>query len=358
MIDTRSLTQVVDFPARDMTITVQTGITIQALQQHLASENQRLPIDVPRADRATLGGSMAANVSGSRRFGFGTLRDYVIGITVLDDQGREAKAGGRVVKNVAGYDLCKLHIGAFGTLGIITQATLKLWPRLSSRALLTLGCAADDLAKILDHLQETRTRPVCIDVLNAAACSRLPDMGEIRLPNAPWVVVVGYEESEPCVNWQVQQILREIAASPLQGLQALAGKASDPLWAALVEAPLDPETQLHFKANLLSSAVAPFCLQASQLEPALRLQAHAGNGIVHGHADGLTLESARTLIDTLTTTAASARGNVLVAHAPPAWKPQLPLWGRPRADQALMRQIVHRLDPQRLFNPGRFLDRL
>ena len=119
-MDCRSLNRVIDYPARDMTITVQAGITIAELQTLLAAENQRLPVDVPHADRATLGGALAVNVSGPRRYGFGTLRDYVIGISTVNDEGQEVKAGGRVVKNVAGYDLCKLHIGALGTLGIIT----------------------------------------------------------------------------------------------------------------------------------------------------------------------------------------------------------------------------------------------
>ncbi len=129
----------IDYPARDMTVTVQAGITLAALQKLLATEKQRLPVDVPRADRATLGGVLAANVSGPRRFGFGTLRDYVIGITTINDEGQETKAGGRVVKNVAGYDLCKLHIGALGTLGIISQVTLKVRPMPEATTLLRLA---------------------------------------------------------------------------------------------------------------------------------------------------------------------------------------------------------------------------
>src|SRR6516225_899053 len=102
-----------------------------------AAEGQAL---YPVAGRATLGGALAVNASGPRRYGSGTLRDYVIGISTVNDEGHEVKAGGRVVKNVAGYDMCKLHIGALGTLGIITQVTLKVRPRPEAQALLTLGC--------------------------------------------------------------------------------------------------------------------------------------------------------------------------------------------------------------------------
>src|SRR5262245_60187742 len=141
-IDLRGLDRVIDYPARDMTITVQAGIAIAKLQELLRAENQRLPIDVPLAERATLGGVLATNTSGPRRYGFGTLRDYVIGMSAVNDRGEEIKAGGRVVKNVAGYDLCKLFIGSLGTLGIISQVTLKLRPLPEEQAFVTFGCQA------------------------------------------------------------------------------------------------------------------------------------------------------------------------------------------------------------------------
>src|SRR6266852_1093812 len=161
-VDLSHLHQVLDFPARDMTITVQAGITIRRLQEITAAENLRLPIDVPLADRATLGGAIATNTSGPRRYGFGTLRDYVIGISVINDEGQETKAGGRVVKNVAGYDLCKLHVGALGTLGVISQVTLKLKPLPEEKALVYFACDADAVPPLLNLLHRSRTRPVCV----------------------------------------------------------------------------------------------------------------------------------------------------------------------------------------------------
>src|SRR5690606_27275996 len=103
----RALKRVIDYPARDMTITVEAGITLDALATTLAREKQRLPIDIPSADRATLGGAIACNQSGARRYANGTIRDYVIGISAVDGRGMTFRAGGRVVKNVAGYDFCK-----------------------------------------------------------------------------------------------------------------------------------------------------------------------------------------------------------------------------------------------------------
>jgi glycolate oxidase FAD binding subunit len=355
-VDLTGLAGVIDYPARDMTITVQAGIRVGELQRLLATQGQRLPIDIPRAEQATLGGALAVNASGPRRLGFGTLRDYVIGITTVNDEGQETKAGGRVVKNVAGYDLCKLHVGALGTLGIITQVTLKVRPRPESTALLTLTCDPGGLAGLLDLIHASRTRPVCVEALNGRAVSALLSGPAGRLPQAPWVVIVGFEDSEDAVSWQVQQLIREVGAGGGTFLDARAGAACDPLWQALAEFPLRSEARLSFKANVLPGHAAELCRAADRFEEVL-VQAHAGAGVVRGHAaGGLTWERAGAMLKELLTLAEPARGNVVLTQAPSDWKRELPVWGRPRQDVWLMRQVKDRLDPHHLFNPGRFID--
>jgi glycolate oxidase FAD binding subunit len=356
-VDLRRLDAVIDYPARDMTITVQAGITIAKLQELLASENQRLPVDVPHADRATLGGALATNTSGPRRYGCGTLRDYVIGISVVNDEGHEVKAGGRVVKNVAGYDLCKLHIGALGTLGIITQVTLKLKPRPEAQALLVPRCRADEVAPLLDRLHASRTRSVCIELLNEGAIRALNQQHGTRLPEAPWVVMAGFEDNRDAVSWQVQQLIRELPLNSERGLDGWTGRTADHLWQALVEFQALPGAGLTFKANLLPRAVAEFCRKTAALPDSVLLQAHAGNGIVLGHAaDTLTLPAAAAMLTTVQGAAEAAEGNVVLLRCPPAWKKTLPVWGKPRGDLALMRRVKQQLDPRGLFNPGRFVD--
>jgi glycolate oxidase FAD binding subunit len=353
-VDTRGLAAVIDYPARDMTITVQAGITVAALQRTLAAENQRLPIDVPQPERATLGGALAANVSGPRRYACGTLRDYLIGITTVNDEGQEVKAGGRVVKNVAGYDLCKLHVGALGTLGILTQVTLKLRPLPEAQALVTFGCDAGRLGGLLDLVHQSRTRPVCVDLLNSPAAAAITQDEGLALPEAPWVIAVGFEDSAPAVNYQVRQLLTEVAAAGLWGVEARAGSAALTLWKALVELTARPAA-LSFKANLLSGAVADFCRAADELPEGLLLHAQAGSGIVRGHAGGgLTLEAAQAMLKGLTERAVAVGGNLVLPRCPPQWKRRLPVWGVPRGDLGLMRQVKEHLDPRRLFNPGRF----
>jgi glycolate oxidase FAD binding subunit len=312
-------------------------------------------VDVPRADQATLGGALAVNVSGPRRLGAGTFRDYVIGISTINDQGQETKAGGRVVKNVAGYDLCKLHIGALGTLGIITQVTLKVRPRPEAQALLTFSCNLGTLSELLDRLHVSRTRPSCIEVLNRLAVRSLAPV--IRLPDADQVIVVGYEESEDAVSWQMQELIREIGAAGIRGVDARAAASAEPLWQALTELTNPPNAFLSFRANLLPSAVASFWNAASDRPGNLLLQAHAGSGIVRGHFTNpdLTEQQAASILKELRSLAVAAQGNLVLPRAPLPWKRSLPVWGEPPANLWLMRQVKEQLDPGRLFNPGRYL---
>ena len=354
-VDMCGMAQIIDFPARDMTVTVQTGITMQALRETLLKENLRLPIDVAQANRATLGGVLATNVSGPRRYGYGTLRDYVIGISAVNDEGREFKAGGRVVKNVAGYDLCKLLVGSLGTLGIITQATLKLRPLAEVQALIGLSCEATDLEALLTCLHGSRTRPVVLDLLNPSAARIVFSQANHAIPKAPWIVLVGYEANPEAVTWQVQQLVKEVCTQCR--IQARIDFTAQPLFEALVELAAWPDAQLTFKANLLPSAVAAFCQSVDREPNRPALRAHAGNGIVHGQwPAGLTMEQAASMLTTWRALAATGRGSVIVTLCPSAWKSTLNVWGPASHDAWLMREVKAKFDPKRIFNPGRFVD--
>ena len=127
-IDTTGINRLIDYPFADMTITVEAGMTLSALRAILAEQGQRVLVDAPDPDQATLGGIYATNASGPRRYAAGRPRDQIIGVSFVTSEGVVVKGGGRVVKNVAGYDFPKLLTGSMGTLGIITQLTLKVRP--------------------------------------------------------------------------------------------------------------------------------------------------------------------------------------------------------------------------------------
>ncbi len=355
-IDTTQLDRVIDYPSRDMTITVEAGIRVGKLQEILKAEGQRLPVDVPRRAEATLGGAIATNVSGPRRFGFGTFRDYVIGISVVDADGNESKAGGRVVKNVAGYDLCKLYTGSLGTLGIITQVTLKLRPLPEASAVVWIKLEeAEQAAAALDRLVVSRTRPIAIELLSPAAADHVTHAIGQPLPPAPLVLVVGFEDNAEAVKWQIDQLQTELEDLKVWR-QAFEAVDADPIWQALVEFQALQPNRVTFKANIRRSGVVEFFDAAQRQATHWALQSHTGNGIVYGHASSGSDEAdVRTSLTKLRTLAVALQGNLVIRRCPNEWKTDLVVWGEPRGDSWLMQAIKRKLDPLNLLNPGRFV---
>ncbi len=211
-IHTDGMTQVLDYPARDMTITVQAGLPIQKLQETLREERQQVPVDVPEADRATIGGVIASNVFGPRRFGCGTLRDYVIGMTAVDAGGRVFHAGGRVVKNVAGYDLCKLMVGSWGTLAVLTDITLKVTPLPETLAWVwSTWNSLDQIDAAVANLLTSETRPLAMEVIGASAAARIIEPLDQQPATEPFVLAVLVTGSAGDTQWQSQKLKEELA---------------------------------------------------------------------------------------------------------------------------------------------------
>ncbi len=183
---TTGLIRVIDYPARDMTVTVEAGIRVADLQKLLAGERQRLPVDCPKPEEATLGGVVATNTSGARRFGNGTLRDYVIGISAVDGRGTAFKAGGRVVKNVAGYDFCKLLTGSAGTLAVITQVTFKVRPLPEVSTFVVAPVASLEQAeRVFAGLVSSKATPAAIELSAGPAVAKRSGAGRPVAP-ASW----------------------------------------------------------------------------------------------------------------------------------------------------------------------------
>ena len=357
-VSTARLGQIVDYPARDMTVTAQVGVRVEQLAESLRAERQQLPIDVPQSSRATLGGIIASNVSGPRRLGYGTLRDYVIGISAVDGQGRLFSAGGRVVKNVAGYDLCKLLVGSLGTLGIVTQVTLKLRPIAETSALVwTTFDSFAEIEGVLGRLLKSEARPVLLEVLSTEAALQIGNEARRPVPMGRPVLVVGVEGTEREVDWQSDRLRREIAPYGADAMEVLRGEVAEALLPAFVEFCISPDAPLTFKANLLPSRTMDFAAEA--VRRGVSLQAHAGNGIVVGHLpdDASTFEKAETIVSALRGRASEHRGNLTILHCPPEWKERLPLFGERENAWPLMCKLKEALDPHGLLNPGRFFDR-
>jgi len=348
VVELNRLNRVIDYPARDMTLTVEAGLTISAINQLLKSETQQLPIDVPFPDQATIGGAIATNASGPRRFGHGTFRDYVIGISLMNDQGQVTKAGGRVVKNVAGYDMCKLYTGSYGTLGIITQVTLKVKPIPESRATIVIPAALAQLDRLLERLHATRTRPVAIDLLNRSASTIISP----SLPPTEWLMIVGYEDNLMAVDWQINQLCDE-----LKEFESVRMSDTDIMgvYDQLRDCAEMPTHRVVFQANCVPSGLIELLHGFSHTQCEWSIIAHAGNGIIRGICDNCERSDLiKSDIVSLHEIVKKHHGNLMVTRCPAEWKPDLPIWGHPTNSVEMMRIIKSKLDPHHRFNPGRF----
>lgn len=332
-ISTTSIAKLIDYPHEDMTITVQAGMTIANLQRELAKYKQSLPIDIPYPERATVGGSMVANVCGPRKLGHGTWRDYVLGISWINDQGELAKAGGRVVKNVAGYDFCKLFCGSLGTLGIITQVTMKVKPLPEKRVIVQSTVkGTKGLCYTLQHLP-IRPSAVCLFASTSAKTQ----------------LAILLEDNTAAVDWSIEQIQRS-GVTPNQTV--ISGSEADSHLQQMVNQQ-SPETGIVIKVQVLRSRCGKFLESIQhQLETMQYWMMQPLLGIFHGHLPADDPKSLQTL-SVIKQMAHQHQGIVTIPQLPNSLRGDLKPWGEPQDDWALMRKVKHALDPHDLFQRNR-----
>ena len=354
------LTRVVDYPSRDMTITVEPGIRIDDLTELLRAERQQLPVDVSQSNRATLGGVVATNTSGPRRFGYGTLRDYVIGITAVNSQGKTFHGGGRVVKNVAGYDICKMLVGSLGTLAVITQLTLKLKP--IPEAFHLLWVSLPDWKTVdaaVARLHKSEARPVVLDAYDAVASQLLATESRLELPVVGPSLIIGLEGSLRETEWQIEAVkseLQSLDSNASLEMETIEGDTASRLLNAMTEFPVGSDDPLTFQASLPPSKVVEFAQLAQNFD--VVIGAHIGNGIVTGHlSDHIsTVEEAAEIVNPLRELAKQHRGGLVILKCDADWKQQLSVFGGADGAIPLMQKLKSTMDPQGLLNPGRFID--
>jgi glycolate oxidase FAD binding subunit len=350
------LRAIIEHEPGDLTVTAQAGVTLADLQTALRGRGQWLSLDPPDAERATLGGVLAANASGPRRHLYGTARDLLIGVTVVTADSSLVRGGGRVVKNVAGYDLPKLFIGSHGTLGVIVEATLKLRPVPDEERLVAVGFERlKDAAAAVRALVGSDLIPNAVDLLDGVAASAL------GLNDAPATLVVGFDGLGEQVDWQAAQLDKLVAGC--------GGRNGAPLppaaWSGLARAchnAFDTPAAV-MTLSVLPSVVADVMEQGSAAARQRGLvtawSAHAGVGVVTGavRADGERQDPA-TLAAVLAEWRSAARaggGYASLTWAPLAVKDALPVWDDAGPAGRIMQRIKAQLDPDNLLNPGRFV---
>ena len=345
-LDLTGIDNLIDYPAEDMTITVQAGMRWGRLQEILAEKNQTVPIDCPLQDRATVGGVIAAAANGPRRYGLGGVRDYLIGVTAVDGRGRLFHGGGRVVKNVAGYDFCRLLTGSFGMLGVVVEATFKVLPRPESAAWV-LGEVADAAASeaLLAKLVHSAAAPVAIEYLDGDALD--------AWTSAP-TIAVRIEGTAAEVEWMRNELPKEMATAGGAATRSIADEDAERLLRDLADFRFAVESPLVLQATMLPSRVAEFVELIKKVDPASSIAAHAGDGVIYAAVSAGDDAMLGVIVKQLRPAALAARGGLVVLRSDNASLTPQARWGPPPAGAAWMRRVKDAFDPAGVLNPGRY----
>lgn len=358
LLETNKLTHLLEYEAPDLTCHVEAGLTLAALQSQLAKKGQRLALDPPDAEQATLGGILASNASGPKRLRYGSARDQVIGLRIVQANGEIARSGGSVVKNVAGYDLNKLYIGSLGTLGIIVEANFKLQPLpvVERTLLLTFTNANDAMQMVIATLGSLLT-PSAIELIDAGAASDMSNFFGLNLPTNGFTLTLNFEGGTVSVDRQIDEArLLARKNNALMG-DDIIGEAQNRFWDVIRE---HTQGTVTCKAAMLVSQVAPYLQQVEQIcrrhELEYAIVAHAGNGILYielrpSDATARIVEA----VAELRIQAQEARGSLVVERCPVDLKRRINVWGEPRSDFYLMQRLKRQFDPKGTFVKGRFV---
>jgi glycolate oxidase FAD binding subunit len=359
------LTRIVEFDAANLNVTVEAGMRLADLAAVLREGSEVLPLDPPAEERATVGGLLAANLSGPSRLLYGTARDWVLGLRVVLPDGERIRCGGKVIKNVSGYDMNKLFIGSLGTLGIITEATFKLLPLPVVRAsVVGLFAGLDQAAQVVARVLDSVLLPEAMEFLDPGAVSLLGRT--LGLTGTGFGLAVALAGSPETVERQARDfgaLLRESRAR----VTTLAAEENGPAWRAIRNAfemlPGSPEGRVIVKIAVPISQTAALFGAAERLAErqglTAALTAHAGSGGVRAcYAQGPAAVPTALLADALEALrreAVAAEGSLVLEAAPPRLKARLDAWGTPGEGFPVMRRLKAEFDPHGLLNPGRFL---
>ena len=335
VIETRKLNRVIEHDHANLTATLQGGMTLSALQTVLAPQRQFVPLDPPFPEHATVGGTVATNPNGPRRSYYGSVRDLVIGMRVVLASGEQIKAGGKVVKNVAGYDLCKLFVGSLGTLGIITEVTLRMAPIPENAATLIASGTLTQAEQFSDELFSSPLLPAAVFLLNDGDTEQ-------------WRLAVWCEGFEKTVGRHLRD-LGNIAARVGMNTTPLEGEHHDGFWIKPRDFPLQPD-RLTYRVTLPRAKIFDFIGRA-QNWAGMKLSSDLAAGTVW-----LALPAHRSSLEKFVELIELARqqhGHAVVLAAPAELKQGVEVWGPSPTTISLQREIKRQFDPKGLLNPGR-----
>lgn len=338
ILSTTRLNEITEHAWADLTVSVDAGCTIQKLQETLSQHGQRLALDPLWPDKATVGGVLSANDSGALRLRFGALRDLIIGVTLALPDGTLASSGGKVVKNVAGYDLPKLATGAFGTLGVITRAVFRLHPLPRHTSSFSVAAATGEETRRLIHaIQNSK-------LAHTALQARFES-------GAPPAVDILFEGTEAGLRAQHAHLKVLAETAPVTEASPEVWNAREEIWSFP-----KPELAAVAKISFLPAEIDRFIdtIAKSAKVRQLRWKAVAqatGIGWLRLEGDPMNLrDSLQDLREQFERNAGS-----LVMFYRPAGMPSIDTWGSTGDVLPLMKSIKQQLDPKNTLNPGRFV---
>ncbi|MBX0328160.1 FAD-binding oxidoreductase [Oscillochloris sp. ZM17-4] len=353
----RKISGVLQYEPDDLTIGVGAGMTLAELRATLAENGQILPLDVARPDDVTIGGLVAAAADGPRRLGYGTLRDWVLALTVVEADGTVSRLGAQVVKNVTGYDLSKLFVGSRGTLGVIASVSLKVFPRPKASATLLVACPGRDAAFALAaDIAASKLQPTAVEYI--ADCRlQIADLGaQPAIYNLQSAIAVRAEGHPAAVGRHRRELAELAERRGLAAPRELSGGEEDALWdaaAAVADTATAPDEaliRLSAAPAELREALAHAEALAGRRGLGLSVSARALSGVAYLRARGALADLAGLYGDL----GARWRHAHLLA-GPDGLLAGAPTWGAPHAALALMRAIKAELDPYGTMNPGAYV---
>jgi glycolate oxidase FAD binding subunit len=339
ILSTQKLDRLIAHAVGDLTVTVEAGMTLEQLQATLATAGQFLPLDPAYPEAATIGGLIATADTGSYRHRYGGVRDLLLGISFVRADGKIAKAGGRVVKNVAGYDMMKLFTGSYGTLGILTEVTLRVYPLPPATGTVSLTGALDRLCEVAKILLASTLTPTAVDVVSGAFSQAL------EIGTAP-TLLVKFATLPESVAQQSEQLLAIATRLGVTG-EILPTPISEQIWSQIQTgiwgtAPIG--CKLGARPNTAIETIATFDRLTNNTDRAI---VHISSGI------GACSLSSPDPIDPLRRHCEASGGFLSVLQAPVMLKQQIDVWGYRGNAVPLMRSIEHQFDPLGILNPGK-----
>ncbi|CAN5709343.1 hypothetical protein BH20ACI3_BH20ACI3_03450 [soil metagenome] len=354
VISTARLDQFLDHEPADLVASAQAGVTLENFNQALAQGGQWLPLDPPDDGRATIGGVVATGLSGPQRPGYGAPRNFVIGMKVVPSDGKLVKAGGRVVKNVAGYDLCKLFTGSYGTLGLIAELTFKLRPRPAKEVTVLAEGSLAGVIRAAQSVQKARLFPVAIELVSSALAPRIG----VEIATDSVLLLTRFAGIEKTVSYQIAKASTEISREA--GIAEVEMESDDQgLWRNLAAAPTKLDKRLSWRAAVPPTEQGQFIEIVKDTDPDSFSKSLWHAGIADGRVRMMEPESADPAEHSsglmhLRSVAQSFGGSLVIENASEEIKLAMDAWGGRGSSETVMKRIKNQLDPQNLLSPGCF----